>query len=217
MKLDIGIEIRKEILQYSLLLENFTSIFLSTLLGIKNYESTKTFGNQGGSLSFNQKVDLLIDIGALDKEEKKKFLCFMEIRNQFVHNYDAKNYESCFSYLEGKANFILKAFPQDSALPMEEQLQKAVNELAGDVVKKTVNLIEKIKEKFRKDIEAEMLRKFQQDSLQSITEIENVFNDLYTAKKKNGEKTIDIEELVDLGSLIKKAYFGLVIKKTKKK
>ncbi|MCC9065042.1 hypothetical protein ACHRV1_25695 [Flavobacterium aquidurense] len=217
MKLDIGVENRQEILQYSLLIENFTSIFLSKLLGIENYEETKSFGNQSGNLSFNQKIDLLIDIGALDKNEKKKFQTFMEIRNQFMHNYNAKNYESCFNYLEGKATFILKIFPQNAELPTEEKLHKATIELAGDVLKTTVNLIEKIKEKISKDVEGEMLKKFKTDTLEIIKQIEDGFNELYTAQKEKGAKTINIEELKGLGTLIRRSYYSLLTKKITEK
>lgn len=217
MKLDIGVENRQEILQYSLLIENFTSIFLSKLLGIENYEETKSFGNQSGNLSFNQKIDLLIDIGAFDKNEKKKFQTFMEIRNQFIHNYNAKNYESCFNYLDGKATFILKIFPQNAELPTEEKLHKATIELAGDVLKTTVNLIEKLKEKISKDVEGEMLKKFKTDTLEIIKQIEDGFNELYTAEKEKGEKTISIEELKGLGTLIRRSYYSLLMKRITEK
>lgn len=216
MKFEIGIDIRKEILTYSLILENFTSIFLATLLGIKNHESTKSFGNQGGSLSFNQKVDLLIDIGALDKIEKKKFITFMEIRNQFVHNYNAKDYQSCFQYLEGKETFVLKLYPQDKNLSKEEQLRGAVLGLAENVVSITVNLLEKVKEKYRKEVENDLLQQFKKDSLQAITDIEKIFNDLFQEKKKNKKSSISIEELLDLGSQVRKVYFAMMIQKFKK-
>lgn len=208
MKLDIGMETRSEILQYSLLLENLASIFLSTLLGIEKHEVTKTFSNQSGSLSFSQKIDLLIDIGALDKEEKKKFLTFMEIRNQFAHNFNAKSYELCFTFLDGKATFILKTFPQDSNLSLENQLQKAVSALANDVIKVTINLIDKVKEKFGSEVKNDIMSRYQKVSMQAIQEIENTFNDYY-ADAKIG-KSIDIEELRGLGTTIRKMYYKYI-------
>lgn len=215
MQLNVGIEIRQEILQYSLLIENFTSIFLAKLLGIDDYKATKSFGNQSGNMSFNQKVELLIDIGALDRAEKKKFQTFMEVRNQFMHNYDAQNYVSCFSFLEGKSNFVLKLYPQSAELSLEERLHKATIQLAGDVITTTVNLVEKVKEKIGETVKLDMLEKFQKDSFKSIKEIEDVFNKMYASKKEAGETNINLEELKDLGKTIRQAFIGLMITKIK--
>ena len=82
----IGIDIRKEILLSSLYLESFLSHFLGGMLGIKDISNSMSLGNTGKALSFSQKLNLLIDIGALKKDDQKKFLAFMEIRNQFMHN-----------------------------------------------------------------------------------------------------------------------------------
>ncbi|MGC4041888.1 MAG: hypothetical protein QM710_14185 [Flavobacterium sp.] len=159
MNIDIGIEKRKNILAISLMLEGMTSAFLAQLIGIENHIETISFGNKSSSLSFNQKIGLLIDIGALPPEEKGKFQLFMEIRNQFMHNLQAKTYELCFSFLPGRDKFILKLYPQDGNLNVEEQLEKATMELSDEVSRITVNLIEKVKEKFERDIELDMLKK----------------------------------------------------------
>src|SRR5688572_19762225 len=100
MAIQIGIEKRQNILNVSLLVENFTSLFLSRLLEIQDHRKTISFGNKSSSLSFNQKVNILIDIGALNATDKIKFQTFMEIRNQFMHNIDADSYENCFKYLD---------------------------------------------------------------------------------------------------------------------
>lgn len=84
--MDLGIEKRKFILQSSLLVESFTSIFLSRLLEITDRTQTFSFSNKSSSLSFNQRLNLLIDIGAIEANNRNKFLAFMEIRNQFMHN-----------------------------------------------------------------------------------------------------------------------------------
>ena len=217
MNLYVDLEIRKEILQYSLLIENFTSIFLSELLGIGSYEKTKSFGNQSGNLSFNQKIDLLIDIRALDKDEKKKFQTFMEIRNQFMHNYYAKNYETCFSFLNGKSAFILKHYPQKPDLTLEEKLHKATVELAEDVLKTTMNLFKKLREKILKDVESAMLVKFKSDTLEIMKQIENELNELYNSRLEKGRKTLNIEELKDLGTKVRKSYVRLMKSKLTEK
>ena len=71
---ELDFENRNIILETSLVLEKTITALISELLGIKNPEDSITLGNKSSSLSFNQKVDLLIDLGALGKEDKKKFL-----------------------------------------------------------------------------------------------------------------------------------------------
>jgi hypothetical protein len=171
MKWNIGLNERQEILTFALLLENFSSIFLSGLLGIKDYQNSKCFGNTNSNLSFNQKINLLIDIGALSSNERNKFITFMEIRNQFMHNLSADSYESCYSFLVGKEKFVLKTYPQDTTLTKEEQLKKATVKLADDILKKTIDLMEKVKEKIEKEVRTELLEKMQPVLLKKIEEM----------------------------------------------
>lgn len=157
--LDINFEKRKKVLSMSLSLENMTSAFLSKLLGIVNHKETISFGNKSSSLSFSHKISLLIDIGALPAEQRNKFLTFMEIRNQFVHNIEAKDYESCYSFLKGKETFILREYPQDKELNKEEQLENATMDLCIELGKITIEILERIKVKVEQDVKADMYDK----------------------------------------------------------
>ena len=132
--MDLGLDTRKEYLSRSLLAESLTSSFIGGLLGITNLNNSKTLGNKSSSLSFSQKIDLLIDMGALDYEDKNKFQTFMEIRNQFVHNIEAASYILCFRYLNGKDKFVLKQYPQPDEFPEETKLKLASLSLADDVL-----------------------------------------------------------------------------------
>jgi hypothetical protein len=145
---DIGLKQRELILTYALLLEFFTSIFLAQLLGIKDREKTISFGNKNSALSFNQKINLLIDIKALSKENKNKYQTFMEVRNQFMHNFQADSFETCYSFIEGKANFVLRLYPQSEEFSKEEQLKKATLNLSEELLNTTIGLIDKVKEKY---------------------------------------------------------------------
>lgn len=147
-------EIRADVLLVSLKLENMTSRFLSKLIGIEeDYSLTFSFGNKGSALSFSQKIHLLIDIGALDKDAKKKFFTFMEIRNQFMHNDLATNYEQCFSFIKEKKNFVLSFFESENSLTEEEHLKLSVRELSNEVLKLTIQLINKIQVKIASETE----------------------------------------------------------------
>ena len=53
-------------------------------MGIKDVDTSSTLSNKSSALSFNQKVDMLIDIGAISKTNKVKFLTFMEILSKIL-------------------------------------------------------------------------------------------------------------------------------------
>lgn len=174
---DLGLPIRKEILFTSLAVEGLTSAFLSTLLEIKDYKNSRTLGNKSGSLSFNQKVDLLIDIGALSKEDKNKFQVFMEIRNQFIHNLSATTYEKCFGATGGTDKCILKIYPQSKNISREEQLEEATKELGNEVIKLIFDLTKRIEEKNHKKLIADIAIKSEQAFFEAIEKMKNTVDD----------------------------------------
>ena len=211
-----GIEIRTEILKYSLLIERLSSMFLSELLNIKDFKKSQSLGNKSGNLSFNQKIGLLIDIQALSEKEKSKFVTFMSIRNQLMHNFDADSYEKCFKNINGVDNFLLRIYPQKEEFNKESKLKNATKELVNDVVAITAKLLEKVEEKIQKEVKSQILEDYQKDSIKAISQIEKTFNDAYEKKVKSGEKSINIEELKKLGSKIKSIFYRIVISKNKK-
>lgn len=217
MSLVKGMNARREVLEYSLMIESLISFFLSGLLDIPDYKKSKSLGNTSSSLSFNQKVELLIDIQALESKEKSKYIAFMSIRNQFMHNIDADTYENCLKHLKGTDKFLLTTYPQKTELTLEKQLENATRILAQDVITITVNLLDKVKEKIGEKVKNEMLEKYQEASMSAISEIEKAFNAVYDSKIKDGAKTIKIEELKNLGSEMRSIFYKLVIGKTLKK
>ena len=138
-----GMDNRASCLSSSLLIEKSLSAFLSSLLDIKDEENSLSFSNKTSALSFRAKVNMLLDMNVFDKKEDNwKLEKFMEIRNQFMHNFEASTFEKCYSYVSGAQNKILKEYPQDATLPLEEQLKKATGKLASeclDIVKKVFN------------------------------------------------------------------------------
>lgn len=147
-------KIRNDILIKSLCIESLTSIFLASLLDIKDRKNSITLGNKRSSFSFDQKVNLLIDMGVLNKLNKEKFQTFMEIRNKFMHVLEITNYEKCFEELDGKEKWILRVYPQNTGLSKEKQLAQAVNDLAEDVTTLTTSISIKIDSKIKQEAEA---------------------------------------------------------------
>ncbi|HSZ26202.1 MAG TPA: hypothetical protein VK766_10800 [Cytophagaceae bacterium] len=127
-------ESRNTVIDSALMIEFSISQILGMLLDIST-EDSKTLSNKSTSLSLKTKIDLLTDIRALDRKEAIKFENFLQVRNQFVHNSKAKNYESCFSFIDGLGNKLLKDYPQKDELTQEEKLEKAFGKLFNDIIK----------------------------------------------------------------------------------
>lgn len=156
----MGMSVRQDVLQSSLFFERSISIYLATLLGVIDPDKSKSFGNSGSSLSFNSKVELLIDIGALPADIKKGFQKFMEIRNQFIHNFSANTYENCFDVLDdGVEKFLTKKYPQSESLSREERLKKVFQDLALELLEVMKSLNDKVKKKFESESRLEMTSK----------------------------------------------------------
>ena len=69
-----------------------------------------SFGNKSSSLSFNQKLNLLLDNDSIIKEEKIKLEAFSNIRNQFMHNAYANSFTDAFAQIDGLENKMRKQF-----------------------------------------------------------------------------------------------------------
>ncbi|MDP2385135.1 MAG: hypothetical protein Q8M29_02070 [Bacteroidota bacterium] len=216
MDLKIGIDIRKDVLLSALYVEGYVSHFLARLLNVKDPDKSMSFGHTGKALSFNQKVNLLIDVGALKKEDQTKFITFMEIRNQFMHNMNAKTYELCFSYIKGKDKFLLGMYPQKATLSPEKQLEKAVSELTNEVTKLSISVIDKIADKGGQEAKAAMYKDLFEILKESIVEgtktIDNISEEII---KKGG--TVSSKTLSGLGKTVSQIIFQTAKKKLNEK
>lgn len=205
---------RGQILAYSLLIESLTSIFLARLVGIKNHADSKTLGNKSSSLSFNQKIDFLLDLQVLTSEEKKKAQTFMEIRNQLMHNLSASTYEKCFGNLQGKEKWILSQYPPDVKLSKEEQLKKASISLSNEVYNIIIRVHDSIiaKEEKEKELSSVKRKLAARDKVNNEVEglvvelLENKLGTNIPAELKGIEKEISIEIL----RRIKKYWYELL-------
>ncbi len=121
LELDQSNEVRITVLHFSIAIENLLSQYLCGLLNIKK-EDSKSFGNSSSSLSFNQKVNLLIDTNFISSEAEKKFRAFMEIRNQFIHNRKADSFVNCLNLLPGREKYLLKTYSNIKGDDLEKRL-----------------------------------------------------------------------------------------------
>jgi len=213
-KMDIGLKKRNLVLSTSLYIEKMTSVFLGSLLGIEDIETSKTLGNKNSSLSFNNKIDLLIDIGALKPETKKKFQHFMEIRNQFMHNLSATSYVKCVDNLNGTEKSLLKIYPQKKGLEKEDELEGAITELCNDVAKLAMDITEAVKKKFMQESLMEINKKSQDAMFATFQEVSSIFDDHFKSVIES-EKKITPKEFENFGTKLSKVLLSVWLKKIK--
>ncbi|MES2378050.1 MAG: hypothetical protein V4553_15790 [Bacteroidota bacterium] len=148
-----SLKIRKQVLLDSLYIESLIGHAASLFLGISNAKTSNCFGNTSKALSFNQKIFLLIDVGALDNNTTAKFLKFMEIRNQFVHNIDAISFENCLDNINGAENYLIKQYPSNIEESKELKLGRVYKELVSEIIKIIKDLHKKLEKKSDNDFD----------------------------------------------------------------
>ncbi len=206
--MDLGLDTRKEILARALMMESLSSIFIAGLLGIKDRQNSKTLGNKSSSLSFNQKIDLLLDLGALNSDEKKKCQAFMEIRNQFMHNLEAASFQECFSFLSGADKKVLKLYPQPQNISVEKQLRNASLKLADDVLSFISKLMDNVKLKITQDAKADTAIKSNEAFVKSITQAKAILDD-YIEQQIIKDPTLSSKKLKGMGTYVSKLIYSL--------
>lgn len=98
MKTDLNTQLRIEILDIALNLEQNVNTLLLVLLSIEN-PKRKAITNKSGNLSFKNKIDLLFDLDILNSNEHRSLLLLMEFRNQFLHNIECDSFEKAVRIL----------------------------------------------------------------------------------------------------------------------
>ena len=144
-------ENRTIILELSVMIEDMLSLLLSFILEIPDRRSSLSLGTKNMGLSFNAKVNLLLDMKYFEKENRWKFQMFMEIRNQFAHNLKVGTFAQCFEIIKGKEK-LLKAFiGKAKSNSQEEQLKSAVVALGLEIIHLGQKVIQKYGEEYRKE------------------------------------------------------------------
>ena len=117
---------RMKILRVCVELEYNTSEFLKQIFKLPS--GTISFGGKSNALSFEHKLNLMLDLASISKEDRKRFKLLQEMRNKFAHDISALNFE--FYYVVTKSNpenDLLKWYPVPNKGTLEQRLTKAVN------------------------------------------------------------------------------------------
>lgn len=104
-----GMELRSQVLQASLHIEEFLHRMFVEHLGIDEAEVKI-------KLSFDQEVLFLFAIGEVDDEGRKLFNSFRRIRNLLIHNLQFNSLEKCFQELKNEGNLVLELAKSEVAL-----------------------------------------------------------------------------------------------------
>jgi len=148
----LNIELRSEILEYSLFIENLINNLLRMNLGIYDEKvKTRLFSNKG-KISFQNKIDLLFDIEVLSKEENSEFELLMIVRNKFMHDIECDSFHTLLNQLDkGIVNRFKKFLEEGQSISDEEACKKASYKLFQ-------KNIETIKEILRKNTSSRKLK-----------------------------------------------------------
>ncbi len=207
-----GFRNRTIILSASLIIEKATSRFIANLLGIKKPENSLTLGIKNSALSFNQKIDLLIDLGALNVSDKSKFQLFMELRNKFMHVLEADSFVNCFKLLEGKETFLFRLYPQPKNKNHEKNLKAASMRLTDDVLQLTLMIINKVLEKrYRENIKMSVLKNYLEANQNSLKILDAFIQYLKKSGVEISSKLLDsIEKIREQNATIQRGVRELI-------
>lgn len=112
---------RTKVIEKAVGFEELISQLLSLLLEIDKNESI-SFGNKNIALSFNAKINLLIDLKFIPKEISKDFQLFAEIRNKFAHVLYVDSFVKCFQLIERRDYFLKKVSDDISQIDKNDEV-----------------------------------------------------------------------------------------------
>lgn len=187
--MDVNLDLRSRILEYSLLIEKSVNDLLLIFLGISFKKKTRLFGNRQG-ISFKNKIDLLFDLEILSKEENYDFELFMIFRNKFLHDIECNSFKIIFDKFD---NSIKKKFQNylDKSELIEDELA-CENALSNLFVKNLKVLQAKFEMKKLEISKALELVHFYHDQFNSNIDLFFDFNnDLISLIDKNFDEESD--------------------------
>ncbi len=115
---------RMKILRACVELEGATSDFLRRIFRLK--DTSISFGNTFKALSFENKLNLMLDLASITAEERKRFTLLQEMRNQFAHNDACISYEVYYILKGQKPDKLFEWYPVPNRGTLEQRLEKAV-------------------------------------------------------------------------------------------
>jgi hypothetical protein len=124
----LNMELRSWVISKVLRLEQTSTSVIRAILRLFN-EKSRILGTQSSSLSFKSKIDLLLDLEEIEKDEYNHLIKLMEIRNQFAHNHKAVSFESLDNINKDINKYLEKIPSKSNESNRESKLRQTFNEL----------------------------------------------------------------------------------------
>ena len=107
------VKVKNEFLVSALFIESAINDYLSSKLDISNPINSEFLGNGKKGLTFDQKIDALLDSTAFSIIDKSKISVFREIYKEFQLNFDASSLEDSFTSEDANDDFLMILYPQN--------------------------------------------------------------------------------------------------------
>ena len=198
--IEINLELRSEILEASLNLENAVNELIVALLVIEK-QKRKAISNKSGNLTFKNKLDLLFDLDILDSEEHQKLLLLMELRNQFLHNIECNSFVKAINLLgSDKGKKLLKFGNSNESENREYQYKFAFGNLKIECLK---IVVAKVEDRMKQiDDRAKIHVNFVKSQILLIDKYFNIIKNILEIFESNAS---DIPEVIRLFDQVEKA------------
>jgi hypothetical protein len=127
------VNIRNEFFISALFVENMISSYITAKFKLNGIIDTSILDNNDESISFNDKIELLLESDNLSIIDKSKLSVFREIYKELNINKDAGTFEDCLTSSDSNDDFLLILYPQEDTITREKKLTNACILLIDDV------------------------------------------------------------------------------------
>lgn len=207
-----GMPLRINVLHIALMVEKKAKWAIDVILPFTE-EEARSITN----LSFNQRIEFLTDLNVFNKKEKEHFGWFQSIRNKLVHNLDANTLEKCFQIMkQDPERTLLRDYPQDKSLSMEERLWNAMQKLIDDIGKSLSKIEPYVKERIdKKSAEVAVLKGLDVGMITMLDVMAEITGEL--VQRVNSGKPMTVQEVVEIPALMSKRVIDRIEKATRDK
>lgn len=157
------------ILEVAREIENHVNKVLARILDV-DLDTSITLGNSEEALTFPTKVFMLIDLLSMSAKKRAMFEHFLALWKHITPYEQPSSFTELYSVIPGGDKYILKSFPQEAHLPVEEQLSSAVNLLGFKLKEESTRALDILRNRHRAEILATALDEVQEAATSALQE-----------------------------------------------
>jgi hypothetical protein len=216
----MNLALRTKILKKSLEVEHQLNEIIISLINVKS-TNPKTLGHKSSAFSFSNKVNLLYDLELIDNPEYNLLFCFMEIRNQFMHNLDADNFTVVINRIN-KTKLFLSISPEINSMlksPVDGMNVENLYELIFDkLVIELGGILVKLHEIIKNNLELEIEQRKSKHIINTQEKMSVLMDESIKEACEKFEERIDeaFNRKTEFGNLMQVSILSLFNEKIKK-